>query len=574
MKKLALASAVSMAVLLSACSGDDGKDGAQGAQGPQGPQGDTGAQGPQGQPGVGVPPAKLVRLVTTPLGSEVTGMYKTDNGEFFFNIQHPDTSLPGDEGKAAVGAWVGVDVDNLDPYMTGVAVPASDSAEAQTTVVAGGSYQVLGREGDTFTSTLPYGLGAIVNGAGDALIKQSENPDFNAYLPTSADGSTGLLFTAWEDRPGAMSRIELTLEEDGTWTTGSALNIDFSGVAGTMINCFGTLSPWGTPLTSEENYEAENTKEWNNTAYSGGYPNYADVQNIQTYLGGTYPNPYDYGYIVEITNPKETSPAPVKLFAMGRYAHENPVVMPDHKTVYLTDDGTNKGFYKFVADTAGDLTAGTLYAAKLTQDATSNTEKAGFNVSWIELAHGTNTEIEAWINTYDGIDETDFVDGSNSYITDAEVATWAAGGAADNRVAFLETLKAAGAKGATVEFRKMEGVNINYAGVASGAVPYMYVAMSEVAKGMSDDEGDIQVEENKCGAVYRFGLDASYNTTRMEPVVVGGPYDGDAAENRCALDNISNPDNIVVLDDGRVIIGEDTGNHVNNMIWVYNPAGK
>src|SRR5690606_5772083 len=122
---------------------------------------------------------------------------------------HPDTSLPGDENKAALGAWIGVDTDNLDPRVEPVPVPDSASAEAQTTVVAAGSYQILGREGDTYAGDLPFGLGAIVNGAGDALVKQSPNPDFNAFIASNSDGSEGYLFSAWEDRPGGVSRLAL-----------------------------------------------------------------------------------------------------------------------------------------------------------------------------------------------------------------------------------------------------------------------------------------------------------------------------------------------------------------------------
>ena len=565
MQQKTLAAILSFAAVLAACSGDDG------ARGPQGDQGDQGVQGEAGQDLTQAP--ALIRLATTPLGAELTGMYKTDNGEFFFNIQHPDSSLPNSEGLAAVGAWNGVDVDNLDSRMDSLAVPADGSAEAQTTMVATGSFQVLGREGDTFSGDLPFGLGSIVNGANDAEIKQSNDPDFNAFIPTNANGSEGYLYSAWEDRPGAMSRMALTKADDGTWTVGNVMNVDFTAVNGTMINCFGTVSPWGTPLTSEENYEAENAADWNNSAYSSGYPNYADVQNIQAYLGGTYPNPYDYGYIVEITEAASANPVPVKLFTLGRSAHENPVIMPDRKTVYLTDDGGSKGFYKFVADAAGDLTAGTLYAAKVTQDATSDPARAGFDIEWIMLASATNTEIEAWIDEYDGIDEDDYVDGSTNYITDAEVTAWANGTAPDNRVAFLETLRAAEAVGATVEFNKMEGININYDGAANGTIPFMYVAMSDVTRAMSDDEGDIQVDENRCGIVYRFGLDADYDVLRMDPAVVGGPYDSEAVTNPCSVEGIANPDNIVVLDDGRVLIGEDTGRHENNMLWLYNPAG-
>ncbi|WP_353873957.1 alkaline phosphatase PhoX [Aliikangiella maris] len=561
-----LALAIS-SVLFTGCA-DDGDDG---AVGPAGPAGQDGQDGVNGEDLTAV--AKLIRIATVPLGAEITGIYKTDNGELFFNVQHPDDALPAPENNAAVGVWNGVDFDNFDPRTQDLPVPAADSAEAQTVQVFAGEYQALGRAEDTFGGALAFGLGAIVTADESAKIKQSQDPDFNAFIPANADGSQGYLFTAFEDRPGAMSRLMVSKADNGTWNVDAALNVDFSSVAGTMINCFGTVSPWGTPLTSEENYEAENAANWNNPAYSDGYPNYTDVQNIQTYLGGTFPNPYDYGYIVEITQPTEAAPVPVKQFTLGRVAHENVVIMPDQKTVYITDDGTDKGFYKFVATTAGDLTAGTLYAAKLMQDATSDVSKAGFDISWIALGSSNNTQIEGWINEYDGIDETDYVADSTSYITDAEITDWAENGTGDDRYAFLETLKAAKAKGATTEFRKMEGININYDGVASGTVPYMYVAMSAVERGMADSEGDIQLQENRCGAVYRFGLDSSYNAIRMEPVVVGGQYDSSAV-NRCATDSISNPDNLVVLDDGKVIIGEDTGNHVNNMMWVYNPEGK
>jgi secreted PhoX family phosphatase len=567
--------------------GEDGMDGAPGEDGTHGQDGEDGADGEDGQPGQdgsdGSPgadgqdltaPPRLIRLATTPLGAELTGMEKTANGEFFFNIQHPSSSLPGDEALAAVGAWVGVDVDALDPHMASLPVPDPASADAQTTSVVAGDYQVLGREGNTYSGALPFGLGNIVAASGTAAVKQSNNPDFNAFIAATADGSQGYLFTAWEDRPGGMSRLSVAKQQDGSWSVTGALDVDFSDVKGTIINCFGSVSPWGTPLTSEENYEAENTGRWNDATYTNGYPSYPDVQKIQEYLGGTFPNPYDYGYIVEITNPKSGAPAPVKHFTLGRSAHENPIIMPDRKTVYLTDDGSAKAFYKFVADTAGDLSAGTLYAAKVAQDATRNTAKAGFNIEWLELAHATNAQIESWVDEYDDVDEDDFVAGSTSYISDAEVADWAAGTAADDRVAFLETLRAAGAKGATVEFNKMEGININFAGAASGAIPFMYVAMADVAGAMSDQTGDIQIDANRCGVVYRLGLTSTYDVIRMDPVVAGGPYDATAATDRCSVNNIAQPDNILVLNDGRVLIGEDTSNHKNNMLWVFNPDGK
>ena len=566
--------------MLTACGGDNGTDGVNGSSGTNGIAGSNGTNGVNGTDGTNgqnlTAAAKLTRLATVPVGAEITGMFLTDNDELFFNVQHP-SDLLGNETRAQVGVVTGFDWSTLDPMTESLSAPTTDTEKLAVRVVAG-SYQVLGQAGDTFNNQLPHGLGSINTSDNATAIKQSQDPDFNAFVPTSANGDTGYLFTAWEDRPGAMSRIELSKEDSGTWTIGDAINVDFSAVLGTIINCFGTLSPWNTPLTSEENYEAENTEQWNNTEYLDGYPSYPDVKNLQTYLASsTLPNPYDYGYIVEITDPTSTSPTPLKHFTLGRVAHENSVVMPDWKTVYTTDDGSNKAFYKFVATNAGDLSAGTLYAAKLTQDATSSPAKAGFDIQWIELGSSNNTEIKTWINSYNGITEADYIEGETSYIPQAEIDDWATNGTGDDRYAFLETLRAAKAKGATTEFRKMEGVVINYDGVASGSVPFMYVAMSEVGKGMVDEIGDIQLDSSAyCGAVYRFGVQTDYNVNRMEPVVVGGAYnaDGDADGNRCDVNGISNPDNLAVMDDGRVLIGEDTSKHTNNALWIYNPKGE
>jgi uncharacterized protein len=315
-----------------------------------------------------------------------------------------------------------------------------------------------------------------------------------------------------------MSRVLVVKSDNGSWSIAENdfIMIDFGPVEGTWVNCFGSVSPWKTPLSSEELY-FDDTSQWNN-------PEFEDYNSRATLVRqlGCYPNPYDYGFNVEITEPTSHNPAPVKHLAMGRYSHENSVVMPDEKTVYLSDDGTGGVFFKFVADQPGDLSSGTLYAAKMTQDEGKDPATTGFDIHWMELAHGSNSEIGSWIDEYDGLEPRDYVAGATSYIPDdAEVKAWADREAKDDRAAFLETRKAAAAKGATVEFRHMEGVMINYAAVADHSVPLMYMAMSEVGKTMSDDEGDVRLNENLCGVVYEMPLGQDYNVTRMEPAVAG-----------------------------------------------------
>ena len=507
----------------------------------------------------------LVRFATVPLGAEITGMYITDNGDLFYNAQHPADSNAEPNNRAAIGALVGVDMRALPASFEPIGVPEA-AEEKQGFLNAVGEFQVIAREGEQ-ADTVPGGLGAIMAADGETKIKQSNDPDFNAYIPTSDDGNTGYLFTNWEDRPGGMSRIHIAKGDDGTWSVGpeGAMAVDFSAVGGTWVNCFGSVSPWNTPLTSEELYVDE-TADWNNVAFD----DHDGIVALGEHIGRA-PNPYDYGYIVELTNPTGT-PTPVKHFTMGRYSHENAVVMPDQKTVYLSDDGTGVVFFKFVADEVGDLSSGVLYAAKMIQDEGDDPAKVGFDVEWIELAWSDNATIHGWIRDYDAMTTAAYVEGETNYISDQDVADWAAGAAEDDRVAFLESRKAAAAKGATAEFRKMEGVMINHDAVADGSVPFMYMAMSEIGKTMSDDEGDVRLAENKCGVVYRMPLEDNFDVTRMEPAVAGFGYNKDAEINQCSVDGVANPDNLLILKDGRVLIGEDTSLHENNMLWVWTPA--
>jgi len=595
--------------------------------------GTAAAEAPEGH-GIEQEGATLNRFATSVIGGEITGMFITEDGRFFFNVQHPDADLDGTSEPGSVGAVTGVDMNRLPEDFESVQIPGGDDddygdgdgePEPYDTKVhtALGDYQQLAVGGEPTDDGET--LGSVYAPDGEFLTGQTD-PDFNGYVPSSDATDEGYLFTNWEHRPGTMTRLHLQRNgRNGTWRVLGTENLDFSDVEGTWVNCFGTVSPWGTPLTSEENYSIPDTPVWNDPDWQ--YRN--GVERLARHLGhernddglfaDEFPNPYRYGHIVELEEP-EDDPEPVKRFALGRSTHENAVVMPDERTAYTTSDGTARGFYKFVADEPGDLSAGTLYAAKATQQGPTGGDpaKVSFGLEWIELAHGDQDDIESWIAEYDDVTQADYEEGETSYITDAEIEAWANGDAPDDRVAFLETREAARAKGATIEFRKMEGVNIR-----RNAEPgdYMYVAMSNTNETMGDDEGDIQLDGNEWGAVYRMPLESDYNVSELEPIVTGGPdanicggcpYDAnpnanDKACQSCAFNptkedgeqgwltgtmnlaksmamsgqtsldpenTISEPDNIVVMDDGRVVIGEDTGNrgHENNMIWVFDPG--
>ena len=118
--------------------------------------------------------------------------------------------------------------------------------------------------------------------------------------------------------------------------TGPASTLDGGPIAtGTMDNCSGGVTPWGTALSCEENIQD----------YTPAPP-----------VGYGWPaDPYDkrhYGYVVEI-DPFDPAAIPRKHTAMGRLRHENVAirVAADGTVVaYMGDDKRSSCVYKFIAD--------------------------------------------------------------------------------------------------------------------------------------------------------------------------------------------------------------------------------
>eukprot|EP00961_Rhodomonas_salina_P210647 2844437-Rhodomonas_salina.1 len=72
-------------------------------------------------------------------------------------------------------------------------------------------------------------------------------------------------------------------------------------------------------------------------------------------------------------------------------------------------------------------------------------------------------------------------------------------------------------------------------------------------------------------------VDEHYSATHMGSLVCGVPQNDDLLGagsnqrgNRCNPDAIANPDNVAMVEKyNQLIIGEDSGRHENNMVWVY-----
>ena len=176
----------------------------------------------------------------------------------------------------------------------------------------GFEYVSYGWTGDVMSDGIPTpgahdGMAAFHRADGKlALVRNHELGGYTgafaspAYHPLARGGTTNLVFD-----PDAGQFTE-------SWAS----------LSGTIRNCAGGPTPWGTWLTCEETTE---------------------IAQDGTRHGYVFEVPFD--------GPGDARP----LRQMGRYSHEAVAVDPSTGIVYLTEDATPSGFYRYLPNTPGTL---------------------------------------------------------------------------------------------------------------------------------------------------------------------------------------------------------------------------
>ncbi|MCW8822303.1 MAG: DUF839 domain-containing protein, partial [Sulfurovum sp.] len=287
------------------------------------------------------------------------------------------------------------------------------------------TYKTLMKMGDVIGSGT---IGLITDINGDPLLKAddsqdiSDGPDGNSLINV---GDKTYIVTHMEEAPGSLYNTEVKVE-NGELVAVDTGPVDLSAMGGTIINCASTKTSYGTHLGGEEDYAlnsifadasspfyvdcaldgtgTDTTGAGNSfCGYVDGMNKYlsdASIDKANGYNGDSF-SPYNYGYIVEVQPLDDGTTNSAKHYVTGKYTPELAAMMPDGKTVYMSDDGTAKGFWKFVSDAKIDGFKadweGTLYAAKVSQ--TSALKGGSFDLSWVELGHAKDSEIKAMINS-------------------------------------------------------------------------------------------------------------------------------------------------------------------------------
>lgn len=147
---------------------------------------------------------------------------------------------------------------------------------------------------------------------------------------------------------------------------------DFVSLSGTLINCSGGPTPWGSWISCEETTLGPTVRTSSIGVKSGGFPK-------------------PHGYCFEVAASANNNVSPMPLKAMGRFVHEAVAVDKKSGFIYLTEDYSPGGFYRFIPNRSRRLAdGGTLQMLAVKDNNGYDTRSgqkqgAGFAVNWVTI---------------------------------------------------------------------------------------------------------------------------------------------------------------------------------------------
>ncbi|HEY0955331.1 MAG TPA: alkaline phosphatase PhoX [Roseateles sp.] len=223
----------------------------------------------------------------------------------------------------------------------------------------GFSYRSFGWAGEALAN------GSTVPGAADGMgIVKTEGEVFTLVRNHEIFGTAGGFGPAASHYDAGCDGGTVTLRYDRA--AGKLLE-QRGSLSGTLVNCAGGTTPWGSWLSCEEIVTP--------AGHSGQL------------RGKSFRLEKPHGFVFEV--PADGASNARALTALGQFKHEAALVDADG-TVYLTEDAQPAGFYRLLPAKKGDLAAGgrlqMLRARKASDLRTGLKPGQQFDIDWVDIA--------------------------------------------------------------------------------------------------------------------------------------------------------------------------------------------
>ncbi len=214
------------------------------------------------------------------------------------------------------------------------AVKARNTGEEILTLPDGFEYNVIGRTGTKMSD------GAPTPAAHDGMATFKINGELRLVRNHEINGGIGRDDAAFGDAALAYD------PKAGGGTTTLIIDPktreiikDFVSLNGTLNNCAGGPTPWGSWISCEETTLGQSVIKDAEGRERGGFLR-------------------SHGYCFEVSAGADRAVKATPLVAMGRFVHEAIAVDPPTGIVYLTEDRGSAGFYRFIPKRKGKLSEG------------------------------------------------------------------------------------------------------------------------------------------------------------------------------------------------------------------------